>query len=512
MTTPATRTLDRERRPSRLLVPALALTVMVTAVLQTVVVPILGVIEQELQASRAAVGWAVTVNLLAAAVLTPLLSRIGDLHGRRRVLIGILTTLCLGSLLAAVTTSLPLLLVARALQGAAFGLFPLSIGVLRDTIPADRLTTAMAVVSGTIGFGGGIGLVLTGLLTGGGGDYHRVFWLSLAVCAIALALVVLTVPPDGPREDGRVDWAGGLLLGTALVLLLLPISQGLDWGWASLPTVSCVGAAVGVLVLWTLVERRVREPLVALTVLANRVLATTHLAGLVIGFSMFVAFLGISAFVQVPTSQGYGFSATVLETSCLYLLPAALIGVASAPVGGRLVRRFDARAVLALSSLVGAGGFLFMAIARDHPWQLVLGGVLTNGAVTMGFATLPALVVSQVRADQTSVATGVNSIARSFGSALGSALVVALLSTGGSGAGSPPDEKMFVISFLVGGGLLTFCALFVAVGLPRHAEPVVDVAQGDEEAAVSLATEWALPADHPRCRRRSEGTASPGPT
>lgn len=235
------------RGASPLLLPALSLAVMVTALLQTVVVPVLGTIGTALSASPSSVGWVVTANLLAAAVLTPVLGRLGDVHGRRPVLLGILTVVAAGSLLAAVTSSLPLLVLARVLQGACFGLFPLSIGVVRDELPADRMTGAMAFVSGMLGVGGGVGLVLTGVLTNGGGDYHRVFWLSLGVALGALALAWAVVPSRRHENPGGVDYVGAAVLGAGLVLLLLPLSKGAQWGWGSPTTVGCLVASAVVL-------------------------------------------------------------------------------------------------------------------------------------------------------------------------------------------------------------------------------------------------------------------------
>src|SRR4051794_31028963 len=326
------------------LLPALALTVMVVAVLQTLVVPVVGQIGAALQVSTSAVGWTITANLLAAAVATPVLGRLGDVHGRRPVLLGILAVVAAGSLLAAVTTSLPLLILARVLQGASYGLFPLSMAVLRDELPPEELTGSMAVVSGTLGIGGGLGLVLTGLLTRDGGDYHRIFWLSLGVTLTALVLAALTVPARRPEVRGRTDWLGAGVLGLGLVLLLLPLSQGHEWGWTSTRTLgSFVGSAI-VLVAWLGVERSVAAPLVTPRMLRSGPLMVTHAAGLFIGIAMFVGFLAVSGFVQAPASAGYGFSASVLSASSVYLLPGALSGVVTAPLGGRLGGRDGGRA------------------------------------------------------------------------------------------------------------------------------------------------------------------------
>ncbi len=448
------------------LVPALAITVMVVALLQTVVVPVLADIGRALHASPSAVGWTVTANLLAAAVLTPLLGRIGDLYGRRPVLLGILVVVAAGSLLAALTTSLPLLLVARVLQGASFGLFPLAIGVLRDELPAHRLTHAMAVVSGTLGIGGGIGLVLTGLLTQHNGDYHRIFWLSLGVTLISLVLAASTVPRRRPDLEGGIDWLGAAVLGVGLVLLLLPLSQGHQWGWTSVATLGSLAGSALTFVLWVTVERRAGDPLVSPALLTNRAFMITNVAGLFIGVAMFVAFLGVSGFVQTPSAAGYGFSATVLAASSVYLLPGALSGVVTAPLGGRMVHRFGGRATLIFASLLGAAGFTLMAVLHTDSWQLIVGALLVNTAISFGYAAMPALIVAEVAHSQTGVANGVNSIARSIGSSLASALVITLLSSHLLASGLP-RESSYVAAFVIGAVGLLFSAVIVAVGLPR---------------------------------------------
>lgn len=486
-------TAERGSRP--LLVFALSLLATVTALLQTMVVPVLDQIGDALDVSASAVGWAVTVNLLAAAVFTPILSKIGDMYGRRRVLIGILITVAVGSLLAAVTSSLAMLLIARVMQGVSFGLFPLSIGILRAALPSHRLSAAMAMVSGAIGVGGGVGLVLTGLLLRNDGDYRRMFWLALVVVLVLTVFSFLTIPQDRPARRGRVDWIGGVLLGTSLVLLLLPLSQGHEWGWSSIATVGAFVGAFVSFIIWGLVERRVSEPLVPLSMLRSRPLMVTHAAGLFIGFGMFTTFLAISAFVQVPEEFGYGFSATVLQTSCIYLLPAATIGIITAPIGGHFVERFSGRTTLIIASVIGLIGFTQMAVLHTESWHIVVGGMVTNGAFSMGYAALPALVVAEVRPEETAIANGVNSIARSIGSALGSALVITLLSSRILDSGHAPRSS-FTAAFIIGAVAMLCSAFIVIFGMrtkkrsdPRSNEEI------QREHALALGAEWAIFSD-----------------
>ena len=204
----------------RLLVVGLSIVVLTVAVLQTAVVPVLGVIADQLQASTVAVSWAVTANLLAAAAATPLIGRLADLYRKKQVLLVVLAVVLAGSILAAATSSLALLIAARVLQAASFALYPICIAILREELSPDRMVSAMAVLSGTLGFGGGTGLVVVGLLMSGDAGYHRVFWLTTAFTVLVI-VIVLTVVPDRPRAaTGSIDWLGAM--GLACLLYTSP--------------------------------------------------------------------------------------------------------------------------------------------------------------------------------------------------------------------------------------------------------------------------------------------------
>ena len=203
----------------------LGLAAMVVSMMQTLVVPILGIIQSELDATTANVSWVTTATLLSAAVFTPLLGRFGDMHGKKPTLVGVLLVMIAGSVLAATTTSLTWLIVGRVMQGAATAIFPLALSVLREEIKPEKLHGAMALVSGTLAFGSGLALVGAGLLTQGSApDYHRVFWLAVVLAVVALVGVLFVVPASRSKTGGRTDWLGALTLAALLVLLLLPIS------------------------------------------------------------------------------------------------------------------------------------------------------------------------------------------------------------------------------------------------------------------------------------------------
>ncbi len=288
-----------------------------------------------------------------------------------------------------------------------------------------------------------------------------------------------------------MDWSGGAVLGVSLILLLLPLSQAHVWGWASPSTIGCfVGFGV-VFASWVLMERRITMPLVTPTMLTDRPVLVTNLAGLCVGMAMFISFLGVSTFVQTPTSlAGYGFTASVLSASVVYLLPGALVGVLASPLAGRLVRRAGGRITLVLALALCAAGFLLLTMLHGSSWQVIVGAILVNTGVSVGYAAMPALLVAEVAAEDTAIANSVNSIARAVGSAIASAVVVTLLASEVLPGIGVPTQGVYTAIFGIGTGLCVLTAALVILGLPRNLRRATGAEQ-QAENATALAGEWA---------------------
>ena len=254
---------DQPLRRPRTLIAGLSVVVLTVAVLQTAVVPVLGIIADQLDASIVGVSWAVTANLLAAAAATPLIGRLADLHSKKRVLLWVLAVVLVGSVLAATTSSLALLIVGRVLQAASFALYPIGVAILREELSEDRMVSAMSVLSATLGFGGGTGLVVVGLLMNHGANYHRVFWLTTGFTVVVIAIVVFVVPARPRSTTGTIDWLGAAGLAAGLSAVLLAITQGNTWGWTSPRTLACAACGIAVMVGWWFWERRAKQPLVS---------------------------------------------------------------------------------------------------------------------------------------------------------------------------------------------------------------------------------------------------------
>ncbi len=461
-------------RNETVIVFALSLAAMVVSMMQTLVVPILGLIQNDLETTSANVSWVTTATLLSAAVFTPLLGRFGDQHGKKKTLVGVLIVMVAGSVLAAVTHSLLWLIVGRVLQGAATAIFPLALSVLREEVRPAKLPGAMAMVSGTLAFGSGLALVATGLLTSGDDpDYRSAFWLATGLAALALIAVVTLVPATRETTGGRTDVLGALTLAATLVLLLLPITQGHEWGWSSARTLGCFAGAVVMAVVWTLVERKVREPLVDMKMFAHRPVLFANLAGLLVGFGSFALFIGVSYLVQMPSKiTGYGFDASVLRASVEYLLPSTIVSLLAAPVGGQLVRHKGPRLVLLLASLIGTAGFVWIALDHEHTFSVIAAGMFVGAAISLGYAAMPAVIVASVPHHQTGIANGINSISRSTGSAIGSAMITTVLASKSiehlpPGAPKLPAESQFTLTFVIAGTAFLLVSAVAWLGLRK---------------------------------------------
>ncbi|TML46836.1 MAG: MFS transporter, partial [Actinobacteria bacterium] len=188
------------RRP-RLVLAVLALGCAGYAMLQSLVVPALPTLQHDLDTTPTGVTWVFTAYLLSASVATPIAGRLGDLFGKKRTLLVVLAGLAGGSLIAALATTLPVLIAARAIQGVGGAMFPLAFGIIRDEFPRERVAGGIALISGLLGIGGGLGIVLAGPILDNLG-YHWLFWIPCMVI-VATAVGSMFVIPESPiRASG----------------------------------------------------------------------------------------------------------------------------------------------------------------------------------------------------------------------------------------------------------------------------------------------------------------------
>src|SRR3954452_20832078 len=457
---------------TRVVFLSLVLAGMAFALSQTVVSPALPEIQHKFGADPSSAAWILTGYLLAASVATPIIGKLGDLFGRGKVLTVVLLVFAVGSVVCALAGSLPLLILGRVIQGAGGGIFPLAFGIIREAFPPEQVATAIGGISATFGIGGGVGLVIAGVIVEAL-DASWLFWLGLMALPAAFA-IARYVPREQTRPDARVDWLGAALLSVALASLLYGLSKANAWGWGSPRVLALSLGGLGLAAFWVWVETKVDQPLVDMRVLRRRPVLMTNITAVLVGFSMFASFLLIPQLAQTPERVGYGFSATVTGAGLL-MLPSTLVMLVAGPLAGRLAARANARLPLVVGTFFGMRAFVFYALFHDSVWEICVGGALLGIGIGFSFASMANLVVEAVPRDEVGVATGINTIMRSLGGALGAQLVASLL-TGKTIAGTPiPAEAAYTDAFIVAAiaaGLAVLAALATPVTRRPQAESV----------------------------------------
>ncbi|MGC5001365.1 MFS transporter [Streptomyces sp. NBC_00353] len=475
----------RTHRAGGGVVPVLAFAGITVAVMQTLLVPVIKDLPALLHTDPSNATWVLTATLLAGAVATPIMGRLGDLYGKRKMLLTSLAVMVIGSLICAFTDQLVVMIAGRALQGFAMGAIPLGIGIMRDELPREKLGSAMALMSSSIGVGGGLALPAAALVAQHA-DWHTLFFGAAGLGVLSMALTVLAVPETSLRAPGRFDLPGALGLSLGLVCLLLPITKGSDWGWTSATTLGLIAASLLILVLWGLFELRSPAPLVDLRTSARREVLLTNLTSVMVGVAFYAVSLVLPQLLQLPVSTGYGLGQSMVVAG-LCVAPLGLTMMFVAPLYARLSARRGPKVSLMLGMLVIAIGYGAGLGLMSAAWQTVMIAVVLGAGIGLAYSSLPALIIGAVDPSETGAANGLNTLMRSIGTSVSSAVIGMVLANTSVRMGpvQVPSMEGFRTSFMIATGAVLI-GLVLAAFLPSQRDALRPVLlAGNTDAAAS---------------------------
>ena len=458
--------------------PGLTLTILAVACVayvlqQTLVVPAIPNFQSDLNTSATWAAWVFTGFLLTSAIVTTPIGKLGDTYGKRRLLVISLGIFAVGTVGAALASSIALLIGARALQGAAGAIFPLSFGIIRDEFPRERVGAALGLLSATFGVGAGLGLVLSGVILESL-SWHWLFWIGAVPVVVALVLVWRLIPESPVRTPSRFDVWGVLTLSAGLGALLLALSEGERWGWTSAATLGCFAASIVILVLWCWVETKVADPMMDMRIMRERAVLWTNVLAVVVGFSMYGTYLLMPTLVQLgnglpadlAAQVSYGFSGSVIMAG-LYLTPATVAMLIIGPLGGILEPRVGARWLTFVGLFaIGVAGLL-LAVAHTEAWHIILAIGILGVGVGLVYAMLAKLIVDAVAPSVTGVAMGMNTVMRTVGGTIGGQLSAAFLTSFTVAGTTLPAEHAFTLTFLLA-GIVALVGLAAIFPIPRR--------------------------------------------
>ncbi len=460
---------DVTRSSPALVVTTLALCGIVVSLQQTLLLPLLPELPRLLDTSVDNASWLVTATLLAGAIATPTLSRLADMYGKRRMMLVALGVSVAGSILGALSTILPLLIAARALQGVGMALIPIGIATMRDELPRDKLPLGVALMSATLAIGAGVGLPLSGLISEHL-DWHAIFWLTGAV-GVALVVAVVRVLPESPvRTRGSFDLRGALLLSAALTAVLVALSKGAQWGWLSPTTLLSAAIGLALLAVWAPLELRTPNPLVDIRVATRRAVLLANVGSMLAGFGLFANMLVTTQQMQQPEATGYGLGLDVLATG-LWMAPGAVAFALMAPVSAWLIRKAGPQVTLIAGALVMGVAYVGRVAFSDDVVQIAVGAVVVSAGTAMTYAAFPTLITRAVPVTETASANGLNVLLRAVGTSTASATIAAVTTFGTvqvAGVAYPSWTALASVYWLAAGA--SFAVALLGVPMLRMTE------------------------------------------
>ncbi|MFB8027334.1 MULTISPECIES: MFS transporter [unclassified Streptomyces] len=465
--------MDAPQPPARAggVITTLALAGTVAAVMQTLVTPLIAELPRILDTSSSNAAWVVTVTLLVAGVCVPVTGRLGDLLGKRRMLLACSVPLVVGSVVCALASSVVPMIVGRGLQGMGMGMVPLGIALLRDVVPAEKLSGSIALVSASMGIGGALGLPISAAVA----EYTswRVLFWGSAALALMIAVLIWSFVPDVPAgaKGQRFDAPGAVGLAIGLVSLLLAISKGADWGWGSGTTLGLFAVAVVALGAWGVYELRTRDPLVDLRTTARPRVLLTNISSILVGVGMYSFMLIAPQMLQFPEATGYGLGQSMLAAG-LWMAPGGVMMMIVSPLGGKLINARGPKIALVLGALVISLGYGLSLFLMGSAWGLMIVGIVINSGVGLAYGAMPALIMSSVPLSETAAANGFNTLMRSLGTTIGSAVIGVVLAqmTIELGGFSLASEDGFRVGLMIGCGVALVAAA-VAAFIPGLVRP-----------------------------------------
>ncbi|MGN6127409.1 MAG: MFS transporter [Humibacter sp.] len=458
------------KRSPAAITAVLALAGLCSSVMFTLIIPVQSRLPELLHASPADTPWAVTATLLAAAIITPIAGRLGDLYGKKRIILILLGVMILGSIVAGLfSTNLVGLVIGRAMQGAASGVIPLGIASLKDLLAEGRADSAIATVSATLGVGGAIGLPIAAAISEYG-DWRWMFWVSGALGLVVMLLITFVVPESKRGASRRFDVVGAIGMAVGLAAILIAISRGPTWGWSS-PAVLALLIGGGLWMLgWGWYELRIAHPLLDLRVAARAPVLVTNIASLATGFAMFTQSVTFPQLLQAPVGAG-GFGLTLLQAG-LICMPLGLMMMAVSPLAGRVSRLRGPRLPFSIGVAVLVVAYGLLLIFLNSPIDILIASALAGLGIGMAFAAMPNIIMRSVPSHETGASNGLNTLFRSTGTTLAGTVIgvlLAALSTPYQGV-PVPTPAGFHAAIALGAGIAVV-AFVLSLLIPKPTMP-----------------------------------------
>jgi MFS family permease len=411
------------------------------------VVPLVPTIGRSLRLTPAAASWLVTAALLSGAVALAVLTRLADLYGKKAAILVALVLVLAGCLIDAVTDNVGLLLVGRVLMGAQLPMLALPEAIASDTMPVRRGRFTIAAIHAGTGVGIGAGIVLGAVIGLHPAAWHWFFWVGALTTVLGLVATVLFVRDSPVRAPGRLDVPGAVILALALVALLLGLSEGPTWGWASPAVLGLLAGGVLLLAAWWWQAHRARYPLIRPADLLKPEVRLPYAMTFLIAFGVFGSLAAVTRLAQTPAASGFGWGWHTGQTAW-FAVPQVAGAVVGIVVLQTLARRIGYPRAATMGVLLNVLAFVGFAVLHGTPNAVLASQGVFSMGTAIGLATTQIIVLAVVPASESGIALGISIVAYAVGNSLGSD-VVGVLFASMTGPTGLPALSAYVTGFWI---------------------------------------------------------------
>ena len=404
----------------------------------------------EFQTDAATAGWAATSFLLVAAASAAICGRLGDIYGRKKMLVIVLCISVVGSIISFTAGTIEGVILGRAFQGAAGATLPLGLGIARAGIEKDKVPGAIALVAAVSFIAGAGGSLVAGVLLDLG-NWQGLFMVSgiLGLIAAVMAMTMLDRSTGLSTERKKVDYIGGVLFAPAVALVLYGVSNSVAWGIIDPRTLQFVLGGLALASIWVWWELRVDNPMINLRLLKTNKMALTQLATMILSVGPLVAAQIIGPMIMLSPAGpgvGLGLSPTV---GGLVIFGAASVAFICSPISGKIAAKVGARRALLIGVVICVIGYGALFWAQYSVLAYIIAINVVFVGTMFAYTAFPNLVAESVPVENTSEGMGINTVTRTIFMGVGTTVItMALASSTVEGTGVP-SESAYTLAYVI---------------------------------------------------------------
>lgn len=396
---------------SKFTIGIMAFTGLLITYVETLVTPALPILRSDFNTNYDNLSWIITAYILSGTASSALFGRLADIYGKKKIFVTLSFVYTIAISFGGFAQNLVEFIAIRAVQGLGMGMFPIAYAMLYDQVPKERLALAQGIVSSTFSAGAAIGLVGGAVITQDFG-WQWAYHSAIPIAALQTVLSIIVLRDTSSRQDESVDYVGITLLVSGIISILLPLSQGIYWGWFSFTTLFMFGLGAILLLSFVLIEVRVREPFISIKLLKVRNILLSNFTSIFAMASMFFLFYTISPMLQDPSPAGFG---TSIVESGLVTFPAAILNMAFAPVAAIITTNEGPKKAILIGSLILFISYLSLMFNRGSIIAILEDSTILGMGLSFIFVGVINMLLISLPGGRAGEATGMNTVFRNLG-------------------------------------------------------------------------------------------------